>query len=67
MVCVNRHDRVEKNKQHCFYLSSPESQLLQHCILCSLSKVLMFVLGDPFVKCLFALLCTGDKYGRVRS
>lgn len=27
----------------------------------------MFVLGDPFVKCLLSLLCTGDKYGRVRS
>lgn len=44
-----------------------QSQLLGHCILCNLSKVPTLLLGDPFAKCLFSLLNTGDKYGKVRS
>lgn len=32
-----------------------------------LSKGPMLLLGNPFAKCLFSLLNTGDKYSKVRS
>lgn len=63
LVCMTCWERTSSTA----FIFLHRRQLLRHGILCNLSKVPTLLLSDPFAKCLFSLLNTGDKCGKVRS